>query len=561
MKKLTELAEWQALCMHKKTIADAHMQDWFNQHSQRFKECSLKLEGILLDYSKNRVTTETLNRLIQLANAAHLKEKITAFMAGDVVNHSERRAALHTALRAHETKTILHNGKNIMPMIHAALKKMREFTEKIRNKTRRGVTGKPIRVIVNIGIGGSHLGPLMAVHALKNDAKTDLAAYFISNIDSAHLQEVLTQIDPETTLFIVSSKSFTTLETLTNAKTLRQWLIQQLGPKALQKQFVAVTAAYDAAIAFGILEENIFTLWDWVGGRYSLWSAMGLPLALMIGMDSFLDFLAGARAMDEHFEKAPFSHNMPVILALLGIWYINFFDARHHAVVPYSHHLNYFRAYLQQLDMESNGKSISQEGLAIDFLTGPVILGEQGCNGQHAFHQLLHQGRHFIPVDFILVGADDHADADDPVYTDHHDILISSALSQAQALMCGKPFHEAFLELQAKGHSKEESQRLAQHKAAPGNRPSTILFLDKMTPYNLGMLLALYEHKTFVQGAIWDINSFDQWGVELGKTLLPSILKQLHTHETSYPSDSSTQGLIQHYKQLKRRRHETINDA
>jgi glucose-6-phosphate isomerase len=545
MTTLTQLKEWRALTTHKEAIAATHMQDWFQQDANRFEAFSLRLQGVLFDYSKNRITAETLTLLTNLAAATQLKEKIAALFTGKMVNHSEQRAALHTALRTPATATVLQNDENIIPNIHATLHKMRAFTEQVRNKTWVGHTGKPIRSIVNIGIGGSHLGPLMATHALKNYTSTDLACHFISNIDSAHLQEVLHQIDAETTLFIVSSKSFTTLETMTHAKTLREWLQQQLNTQTIDKHFIAVTAAKEAALAFGIPKENIFTLWDWVGGRYSLWSAIGMPLALMIGMDAFEEFLAGAHAMDEHFKTTEFSKNIPVIMALLGIWYINFFNASHHAVIPYSHHLHYLRTHLQQLDMESNGKNISQQGQPIDFLTGPVILGEQGCNGQHAFHQLLHQGQHLIPVDFILVGADSND------FNHHQDILISSGLSQAQALMRGKTFEEALAELHAEGHSREDSEYLAQHKVIPGNRPSNILFLDKMTPYNLGMLLALYEHKTFVQGAIWEINSFDQWGVELGKSLLPRILQNLQVTHAQSQLDSSTQGLIQHYKNLR----------
>jgi glucose-6-phosphate isomerase len=547
MTKLTQLAEWQALSAHQKAIAAEQMQDWFKHDAQRFETFSLRFQGILFDYSKNRIISESIKLLIKLALATQLPEKITALMSGKIVNHSEQRAALHTALRAPETSQIILNGENIIPKIHATLHKMRGFTQQIRDKTWTGSTGKPMRFIVNIGIGGSHLGPLMATHALKDYASSDLSCHFISNIDSAHLQEVLAKIDPETTLFIISSKSFTTLETMTNAKTLRQWMQKQLGTIDLRKHFVAVTAATDAAITFGIPQENIFTLWDWVGGRYSLWSAIGLPLALMTGMDAFMEFLAGAHAMDEHFQQAEFSQNIPVIMGLLSIWYINFFGASHHAVVPYSHRLNYFRTHLQQLEMESNGKSISQQGDAIDFLTGPVILGEQGCNGQHAFHQLLHQGQHFIPVDFIF------SSADQGDLGHHQDILVGSGLSQAQALMRGKSFAEALQELQAEGYSKEESERLARHKIIPGNRPSNIIFLDQISPYHLGMLLALYEHKTFVQGAIWGINSFDQWGVELGKSLLPRILENLHYANHPGHLDSSTQGLIEHYRKLRNR--------
>lgn len=560
MENITQLPVWQSLIKHQKTIATQHMRNWFARDPLRFEKFSLTFNGLLLDYSKNRITEETLPLLITLATSTDLKEKIKQLFQGEMINRSEKRAALHTALRSPKSKTIIQNGKNITADIHAVLEKMRAFIQKVHDKTWLGATGKPIQTIVNIGIGGSHLGPQMATHALKDFAVSDLTCHFISNIDNAHLQETLKQINPETTLFIISSKSFSTLETITHATTLKTWLQQKLNSElasqkvclqqkcdeVVSQHFIAVTTAEDAAFAFGIPKENIFSLWDWVGGRYSIWSAIGLPLALIIGMDAFSNFLAGAHAMDEHFQHADFSQNMPVIMALLGIWYINFFGSSHQAIIPYSHHLQYLRTHLQQLDMESNGKCTSQHGNSIDFLTGPVLLGEQGCNGQHAFHQLLHQGQHLIPVDFILVGKNNNND-----FPFHHDILISSGLSQAQALMYGKTFEEAVSELQLAGYSKEESAWLAQHKMIPGNRPSNVLFLKEMNPYHLGMLLALYEHKTFVQGAIWGINSFDQWGVELGKHLLPNILKHLQ-NETSGPHafDSSTEGLIKHYKNL-----------
>lgn len=544
MNKLTECPEWQALKTHANKIASYRMKDWFDQDPKRFSRFSLSLDEIFLDYSKNRITEETIELLIQLAKAAHLPEKITELFSGAPINSTEQRAALHTALRMPKNTTLVVKGKNIIPEIHAVLDKMHQFSEKIRQQTWRGVTGKPIRDIVNIGIGGSHLGPLMATSALAEFAHENLRCHYISNIDSAHLHAVLKQINPETTLFIVSSKSFTTLETMTNATTLKKWLQAQLNIQDISSHFVAVTACVDKAIAFGIPKENIFELWDWVGGRYSIWSAIGLPLVLLVGMEHFSQFLAGAYALDQHFQHADFSQNMPVLLGLLGIWYINFFNSPHHAIVPYSHPLHYFRSHIQQLDMESNGKSTSKTGEAISFLTGPVILGEQGSNAQHAFHQLFHQGNHLIPVDFILVGKNNLE------FEQHQAILVGSGLSQAQALMQGKTYEAALAELPESMGNLQQREQLAKHKAIPGNRPSNLILLDTLTPFNLGVLVALYEHKTFVQGAIWDINSFDQWGVELGKELLPPILDALHS-PTHTSLDSSTAGLIQHYKKLR----------
>ncbi len=547
MVALTDLKEWIALKNHYETIANERMQDWFALDTNRFSRFSLSLEELLLDYSKNRILPETIDLLCFLAEKVNLSTEIDGLFSGKPLNYSEKRPALHTLLREKGVRDFFVNGQNISLDIKAELQKMRLFTEKVRDQTWRGVTGKPVESIVNIGMGGSHLGPLMAIHALSDYATPDLHYHAISNIDSAHLRDILKQLDPEKTLFIVSSKSFTTLETITNAKTIQHWLTKHLGQKATAQHFIAVTAAPLQALQFGIPLQNIFTLWDWVGGRYSIWSAIGLPLALMIGMDAFLDFLQGAKIMDEHFKTADFSKNMPVIMGLLGVWYINFFKTTHHAIIPYSHHLHYLRSHLQQLEMESNGKNITQKGTLIDFLTAPVILGEQGCNGQHAFHQLLHQGQHLIPVDFILNGSPNHE------WEHHHDILIGSGLSQAQALMRGKTFNEALNELKNEGLSLIDATDLAKHKIIPGNRPSNILFMNGITPRNLGMLIALYEHKTFVQGVIWQINSFDQWGVELGKKLLPSILTDLNLKTTILTNshDSSTQGLIDHYKKLK----------
>lgn len=539
--------EWQTLKAHQNNIAALRMQDWFKNDPHRFNTFSLSVGDLFLDYSKNRISTETLHLLSKLAIARNLPERIEQLFSGYPLNNTEERPALHTALRNPTDHALLVDGHNIMNDIRDTLSKMRIFTDKIRDKTWRGCTGKPIKDIINIGIGGSHLGPLMTVHALSELAPKDLRCHFISNIDSTHLHTVLSQIDPETTLFIISSKSFTTLETTTNATTLIHWFKNKLHTNDLSAHFVAVTAAPDLAISLGIIRENIFPLWDWVGGRFSIWSAVGLPLAIMIGMDHFMAFLEGAHEMDMHFRYSDLTKNMPVILGLLGIWYINFFTANHHAVVPYSDSLSYLRMYLQQLDMESNGKNISQDGHAIDISTCPVMFGEQGCNGQHSFHQLLHQGPHFIPVDFILVCLNHNK------LEHHQDVLVGSALSQAQALMCGKSYMEAYAELQKAGLSESECDLLARHKSTPGNRPSNSILLKNMMPKNLGALIALYEHKTFVQGVIWQVNSFDQWGVELGKKLLPSILHAFKSPEKSPSSfnDSSTMGLIEYYKSLR----------
>lgn len=544
MKKITELQEWQNLKSHCLSIAKAKMNDWFREEPHRFKNFSLSVGDIFLDYSKNRISNDSLTLLKNLAMARLLPEKIEQFFTGHPLNTTEARPVLHTALRNIASPSLIIDGQNIMPAIHETLSQMRIFTDKIRNKTWAGATGKPIKDIINVGIGGSHLGPLMTTHALSSYAQHDLHCHFISNIDSDHLYHVLKKINAETTLFIISSKSFTTLETITNANTLVKWFKSQLNTDDISKHFIAVTAAPLLAMEFGVKKENIFLLWDWVGGRFSIWSAIGLPLAIMIGMDHFMDFLAGAYEMDQHFRYTEFTQNMPVILGLLGIWYVNFFAATHHAIVPYAESLNYLRMYLQQLDMESNGKYISHMGENIDVLTCPVVFGEQGCNGQHAFHQLLHQGPHFIPVDFILVCSTNN------VLDHHQDILFASALSQAQALMCGKSYDDAYHELKTKSIAPDTWDLLAKHKATPGNRPSNTIILKNMTPKNLGALIALYEHKTFVQGVIWQVNSFDQWGVELGKKLLPNILSAFQASKNAVDSfhDASTLGLIEYYK-------------
>lgn len=545
MKNLTNLEIWQTLIAHQREIANQHMRDWFDQDAQRFAKFTLEADGLLLDYSRNRITEKTIPLLCELANTASLSEKRNALFSGRPINTTEKRPVLHTALRDPHHTTIAVNGENIAPLIIETQKRMRAFTTKLHNKKWLGITDKPITHIVNIGIGGSYLGPMMCTYALKDFAVSDLQFHFISSVDKAHLNEVLQAIDPETTLFIISSKSFSTLETITNAETIATWMRNQFGPDSIAKHFIAITAATEKALAFGITKDHIFPLWDWVGGRYSIWSAIGLPLMLMIGEQQFAEFTQGAYEMDTHFKEADFAKNMPVLLALLGIWYRNFFGASVQAIVPYAHRLRYLIPYLQQADMESNGKNINLDGENIHYATGTVIFGEEGCNGQHAYHQLLHQGQHLIPVDFILVGKP----MPKGLVESRHDILIASGLSQAQALMRGKTYEEAYHALLDANLAETEAAALAKHQVIPGNRPSNVLFLESITPKNLGALIALYEHKIFVQGAIWDINSFDQWGVELGKQLLPDILRCVHDqHEQS--TDSATTGLINYFKKI-----------
>ncbi len=546
MQKITDLPEWRALTTHHQQIAKHDMRDWFANDATRFAKMSLQVNEILLDYSKNRLTPETLTLLCKLAEASQLSQKIEAYFTGQAINTTEKRPVLHTALRNRSSEAVWVDGENIMPLIADNLEKMRQFTDAVRQETWLGCTGKPIRDVVNVGIGGSHLGPFSAVHALAEYTHPSIRCHFISNVDTAQIRDILQKVNPETTLFIVSSKTFTTIETLTNANTIKAWLQDHLANKGFEKHFAAVTTATEKAVQFGVPREQIFPMWNWVGGRYSIWSAIGLPLALAIGMDQFLEFLRGAHEMDQHFRHADVSENMPVILGLLGIWYINFFDAPTQAIIPYSHPLTHFRAYLQQADMESNGKRISQQGAPVEYATGPIIWGEPGCDSQHSFHQLLHQSNHLTPVDFILVGNQKNDLAH------HQDVLIGSGLSQAQALLQGKSYQQALSELLDEGVKEDEAKQLAHHKVIPGNRPSNILFLQSLTPYNLGALIALYEHKIFVQGAIWDINSFDQWGVELGKQLLPKILADLKNPQNQTVYDASTQGLIHHYKKLRK---------
>ena len=544
---VTHLPAWQALRNQREQMSHFSMREAFAHDPQRFKRFSLSGCGLLLDYSKNLIDEKTLNLLVQLAEQADLPASINALFSGEAVNASEGRAALHTALRSPIGRRLQLDGVDLIPQVHRVLNQMTELVSRIHSGLWRGYSDKPITEVVNIGIGGSFLGPQLVSEALRPFTQRGVRCHYLANIDGSEFRELTARLNPQTTLFIVSSKSFGTLETLKNALAARDWYLALGGPEAdLHKHFIAVTSNPSAAIEFGIKAENIFPMWDWVGGRYSLWSAIGLPIALAIGVSNFKELLAGAYAMDQHFTQAPLAENMPVLMALLGIWYGNFWDAKSQAILPYDHYLRNFTKHLQQLDMESNGKSVRQDGSPVDFSTGPVIWGGVGCNGQHAYHQLLHQGTQLIPADFIVP-----VNSFSPL-ADHHQWLFANCLSQSQALMHGKTPEEAEAELRAKGLDEAEVQRLAPHKVIPGNRPSNILALNRVDPFNLGALVALYEHKVFVQSAIWGINAFDQWGVELGKELGQGVYQRLTGQLDEPASDASTQGLIQHFRERHR---------
>ncbi|UYP31368.1 glucose-6-phosphate isomerase [Pseudomonas sp. Z8(2022)] len=540
---VTTLPAWQALQQHRAEMADFSMREAFAADPRRFQRFSLDSCGLLLDYSKNLIDERSLELLTQLAEQAGLHQSIAALYNGERVNASEGRAALHTALRSPIGRRLLVDGHDIIPDVHRVLNQITELVSRIHSGLWRGYSEKPITEVVNIGIGGSFLGPQLVSEALRPFTQRGVRCHYLANIDGSEFRELTARLNPETTLFIVSSKSFGTLETLKNTLAARDWYLAMGGPEAqLHRHFIAVTSNRKAAIEFGIGEENIFPLWDWVGGRYSLWSAIGLPIALAIGVSNFKELLAGAYAMDQHFTQAPLAENMPVLMALLGIWYSNFWGAQSHAILPYDHYLRNFTKHLQQLDMESNGKSVRQDGTPLDIPTGPIIWGGVGCNGQHAYHQLLHQGRLLVPADFIVP-----VNSYNPL-ADHHQWLFANCLSQAQALMQGKTREEAEAELRAKGLSEDEVQRLAPHKVIPGNRPSNILVMNRIAPFNLGALVALYEHKVFVQSAIWGINAFDQWGVELGKEMGKEVYQRLTGASEAPAGDASTQGLIEHFR-------------
>jgi len=541
MGSVTKTKEWQALRAHREEISGQHMRDLFAADPDRFDRFSIDLDGLLFDYSKNRITSETKSLLTDLARVADVEGWRDRMFSGERVNNTENRAVLHTALRNRSNILVEVSGKNVMPDVRRVLDQMRALSVSVRGGIWKGATGETITDIVNIGIGGSDLGPAMACRALAAHGKDGLSCHFVSNVDGADLENVLPRLNPETTLFIVASKTFTTQETMLNAAAAKGWLTGALGDDAVAKHFVAVSTNKEKVREFGIDTLNMFEIWDWVGGRYSIWSAIGLPLAILIGMNAFEDFLAGAEAMDAHFCETPLEENAPVLLALLGIWNNNFLGASAQAVLPYSEALARFPAYLQQLEMESNGKSVGRDGQPAPAETVPALFGEPGTNGQHAFMQAFHQGNRLIPADFIVVTK---SAADLPV---HHLALVANAFAQSEALMQGKTEAQAREELSAEGISGAVAKALLPHKVFPGNRPSNTLLLQRLDPKTLGMLIALYEHKTFVQGVIWGINSFDQWGVELGKQLAGNILPELVSGHSIKDHDSSTNALIDRF--------------
>jgi len=543
MSRLTLSSAWKALGQHQKEIASVHMRDLFAGDPDRFQKFSVRWKDILLDYSKNRITEKTMSLLLDLAREVGLDTWIERMFTGEKINFTEHRSVLHIALRNRSNTPIIVDGEDVMPAVNKVLDHIRSFSELVRNGSWKGCTGKEMTDIVNIGIGGSDLGPVMVTEALKPYGHPRLNVRFVSNVDGTHIAETLKGLNPETTLFIISSKTFTTQETLANAQSAKRWFLERVKDEsAVAKHFVAVSTNAKAVSAFGIDTRNMFEFWDWVGGRYSLWSAIGLSIALYIGMDNFEDLLTGAHEMDQHFRTAPFENNIPVILALLGVWYNNFFHAESHAVIPYDQYMHRFPAYLQQGDMESNGKRVTRDGNEVDYSTGPIIWGEPGTNGQHAFFQLLHQGTKVIPADFLA-----------PMQThnpigDHHTILLSNFFAQTEALMRGKTDGEARQELRSSGVPGTDLEHLLPHKVFPGNRPTNSILFKKLTPRTLGFLIAMYEHRIFVQGVIWNVNSFDQWGVELGKQLAKTILPELASGDVATSHDSSTNGLIAFYK-------------
>ena len=540
---VSQLPAWSALEAHRRSLQNFSMREAFKQDAARFKQMSLSSCGLFLDYSKNLISSETRDLLVSLASECGLALAIRQLFEGKQVNSSEGRPALHTALRRPMGDKVLVDGADVMPDVQYMLNQMTVLVGRIHAGLWRGYTEAPITDVVNIGIGGSFLGPQLVSEALLPYAQNGVRCHYLANIDGSEFHQIVAKLTAETTLFIVSSKSFSTLETLKNAQAARDWYLGRGGSEqALHRHFIAVSSNSEAAVAFGIRRENIFPMWDWVGGRYSLWSAIGLPIALAIGMSNFKELLSGAYAMDQHFQSAPFERNMPVLLALLGVWYGNFWGAQSHAILPYDHYLRNITQYLQQLDMESNGKGVRHDGQPVSCTTGPVIWGGVGCNGQHAYHQLLHQGTQLIPSDFIVPVV-----SFNPV-DDHQQWLFANCLSQSQALMRGKTLDEAAAELREQGLDEGQVQALAPHKVIPGNRPSNTLVLERISPRSLGSLIAMYEHKVFVQSTVWGINAFDQWGVELGKELGRGAYQGLTDLEAPAAEDASTQGLIDYFR-------------
>ena len=538
---LTDLKSWKALEQHCNTT-DIEMKSLFLADSNRFKRFSISAAGITLDYSKNLITEETVRLLIELAEEAQLPLHRQNMYTGKPINTTENRAVLHTALRNFSGKAVNVDERDVMPQVKAGLLQMKSFVEQVSSGDKKGYTGKAFTDVVSIGIGGSFLGPKIMSEALKPYWQSQLKVHFVANVDGCHITDVLSALDPETTLVITSSKTLTTQETLRNTQTAKDWFLSQASDEHVKHHFACVSTNIEAAQAFGISKENVFPMWDWVGGRYSVWSAIGLPLALAIGYDNYERFLQGAHEMDCHFEQAPLEANMPVIMGLLGVLYRNIYGAQSQVLLPYYHYLRGLPAYIQQLDMESNGKSVAWDNRETCYETGPIIWGSEGTNGQHSFHQLIHQSKTPIPVDFIIPLKPHHKVAD------HHDMLVANCFGQSQALMLGQTEAEIVKAMTKAKCSIEEIKYLSSHKVMKGNKPSNTIIFEKLTPKTLGSLIALYEHKVFVQGVIWQINSFDQWGVELGKALGKQVLSRIWQEDTSSPLDASTDALVNLYQ-------------
>jgi len=542
----TTTKTWQSLLSHLEKIKTTHLRDLFTQDPARFQKFSLQFNDILVDYSKNRITEETIDLLIALAQEIDLSDAVEKMFAGDKINETENRAVLHVALRNRKNTPIYLGGKDVMPQVNEVLQKIKTFSEQIISGKWKGYTGKKISDLVNVGIGGSNLGPLMVTECLRPYAQEGLSVHFVSNVDGTHLAETLKKLNPETTLFMVASKTFTTWETMTNAFSARNWFINQAkDPRQVAKHFVAISTNTEKVKAFGIDADNMFIFWDWVGGRYSLWSAIGLSIACYLGYENFAELLEGAFEMDCHFREAPFEKNIPVILGLIGVWHNNFFGAETEVMVPYDQYMRRFPAYFQQGNMESNGKSIDRNGDKVTYQTGPIIWGEPGTDGQHAFFQLIHQGTKLVPADFLAPAISHNP------WGEHHTILLSNFFAQTEALMKGKTKEEVIEELKKEGKTDKEIQRFYPFRVFEGNKPTNSILVKKLTPRVLGNLIALYEHKVFVQGAIWNIFSFDQWGVELGKQLAQKILPELEDDKPATSHDSSTNGLINAFKKMK----------
>jgi glucose-6-phosphate isomerase len=538
----TSTNAWKKLQAHFDSIKSQHLKDLFSSDAERANDLTVKWEDFYVDFSKNRITTQTIDLLIELANELDLKDAISKYFEGDVINATEGRAVLHTALRAPKDAKVIVDGENVIPEVHEVKRKIENFTTAVVSGSHKGHTGKAITDVVNIGIGGSDLGPAMVVDSLQY-YKNQLTTHFVSNVDGDHYQEVIKKLNPETTLFVIVSKTFTTQETLSNANSIRAWFLKSQPSEAVSKHFVAVSTNIESVKNFGIDEENIFPMKDWVGGRFSLWSAVGLSISLALGYKHFESLLDGAHKMDEHFRKADFNENIPVVSALLTVWYNNFFKSESEAIIPYTQYLNQFATYLQQGIMESNGKSVDRNGNKVNYQTGTLIWGEPGTNSQHAFFQLIHQGTKLIPTDFIGYVESLYGN------TDHHDKLMSNYFAQTEALMNGKTEAEVLNELKEQSLSEEEISKLLPFKVFEGNKPTTSLLIQKLSPESLGKLIAMYEHKIFVEGIIWNIYSYDQFGVELGKQLAKSILSELNQDDSNTHHDSSTQNLVAFYKE------------